>query len=206
MALALTGVYDEARRANETNAEWARRLNAIGYAARLAGDYGAGGRSRVILSSTASVLALLFAGLLVAAAVQDALTLRISNLLSVAVLVIAAVGLAVNSGLHWWQHLLSFVILLGFGALLFSLGWMGGGDAKLMAAAALAFDLAGMVRFCFFVVLAGGLIALLAIVLRTMLPARRRAAPRKGIPYGIAIAAGALATLLLFRGSSVFAG
>lgn len=38
LAQAMTGVYDEARRANESSAEWAQRLNNIGYAAWLAGD------------------------------------------------------------------------------------------------------------------------------------------------------------------------
>jgi Flp pilus assembly protein TadD len=38
IAQAMTGVYDETRHANETNAAWAQRLNNIGYAAWLAGD------------------------------------------------------------------------------------------------------------------------------------------------------------------------
>ena len=38
IAQAMTGVYDENRHANESNAAWARRLNNIGYAAWLAGD------------------------------------------------------------------------------------------------------------------------------------------------------------------------
>ena len=38
LAQAMTGVYDENRRANESSADWARRLNNMGYAAWVAGD------------------------------------------------------------------------------------------------------------------------------------------------------------------------
>ena len=156
------------------------------------------------MASASDLLAGLFAMLLGIAAIQDVFTLRIANLLCVAVLVVAAVALIVHPGQHWWQHLLSFAIMLGVGVSLFSLGWMGGGDAKLMAAAALAFDLAGLIRLSLFVVLAGGLIALLSIALRMMLP-RRRATAREGIPYGVAIAVGAIGSVLLFRWATVFA-
>lgn len=159
----------------------------------------------MISLSAVNILALLYSVLLTAAAVQDVLSLRIANLFSVAIFLIAAVALVVNAGPDWWQHLLSFAIILGLGILLFSLQWMGGGDAKLMAAAALAFNLLGLIRFLPLVLLAGGVIALLAILLRMVLP-RRRTTSRQGIPYGVAIAVGAVASLVLFRGSTVFAG
>ena len=64
-------------------------------------------------SSTANLLALLYAGLLGAAAIQDVLTLRIANIFSVAILLVAAVALAMHPGPHWWQNLVSFAIVLG---------------------------------------------------------------------------------------------
>ena len=158
----------------------------------------------MISASPANLLALLYALLLGAAAVQDVRTLRISNMFSVAILLVCIVTLVVHAGPHWWQHLLSFVLILALGMLLFSLGWMGGGDAKLMAASALAFDLMGLLRFLPLVLISGGLIALLAIIARPIRTKRSRAGGV--IPYGVAIAVGAVASLVLFRDSTLFAG
>ena len=44
LAQAMTGVYDENRRPNETSADWASRLNNMGYSAWLAGDAAAARR------------------------------------------------------------------------------------------------------------------------------------------------------------------
>jgi len=44
LAMAMTGVYDEGRRANETSGDWARRLNNLGYGAWLGGDNAAARR------------------------------------------------------------------------------------------------------------------------------------------------------------------
>ena len=153
--------------------------------------------------STDHLLALLYVLLLGAAAVQDAMTLRISNLLSVAILIVGAVGLALDPGENWWQHLLAFAIMLGLGIALFSFKWMGGGDAKLLAAAALAFDLVGLVRFIVATLMAGGLLAIVAVAIHLV----RGKGLRRGIdiPYGVAVAAGAAACVWLFRDSSVFA-
>ena len=152
--------------------------------------------------STDHLLALLYVLLLGAAAVQDAMTLRISNLLSVAILIVGAVGLALQPE-HWWQHLLAFAIMLGLGIALFSFKWMGGGDAKLLAAAALAFDLVGLVRFIVATLMAGGVLAIVAAAIHLV----RGKGLKRGIdiPYGVAVAAGAAACVWLFRDSSVFA-
>ena len=154
-------------------------------------------------TSVAGVLAILYVLLMAGAAVQDVLTMRISNQFSVAILVVCAAALIVAPGADWWQHLLSFAIVLAFGMLLFSIGWMGGGDAKLMAAAALAFTLNGLLRFLPFVLLAGGVIALLAIFLRKA-RARRSGEARGGVPYGVAIAIGAIAGVYLFPQLTAF--
>src|SRR5688572_25405579 len=117
------------------------------------------------------------------AAVQDAWTMRISNLFSVAVVAICAAALIVAQPADWWQHLLSFAIVLAAGLLLFSVGWMGGGDAKLMAAAALAFNLMGLLRYLPLVLLTGGVIALISVFWGRA-RARRSGEARRGVPYG----------------------
>jgi prepilin peptidase CpaA len=152
------------------------------------------------------VLLVLYCGLLIAGAVQDVISLRISNLISVAVLAVAAAALVVHLGLGWWEHPLSFAIMLCLGIVLFALGWFGGGDAKLMAAAAMAFDMSGLVRFVLGVFIIGGLVAILSLVFGRLL--RRNRGPlkeRRSIPYGVAIAAGALAAVWLFPHFTVFA-
>ena len=92
------------------------------------------------------------------------------------------------------------VLLLG--VLLFIPGWFGGGDAKLMAAIALWIGPENLFPYVFYVALAGGMIRH-----RLLLGALGAAAARcfsaeawalrlhrcdSGIPYGIALAAGAL--------------
>jgi prepilin peptidase CpaA len=151
-------------------------------------------------------LALTFAILLFAAAVEDAVRLRISNLTVLLVLVGAVVS-AVLAGpdLSLWQNLVVFAGLLAIGTPLFADGKLGGGDVKLLAATGLWFDLGGAGRMLLCVALAGGVLALLILAVRAVKwgeGARRRILllrPRGGIPYGVAIAAGALIAMALQR-------
>jgi len=68
---------------------------------------------------------------------------------------------------------------------------MGGGDVKLAAALALWFSPAGTLRFLVYMSLAGGLLTLVMVVLHRV----RSREGRPEIPYGVAIAIGALAIL-----------
>jgi prepilin peptidase CpaA len=83
---------------------------------------------------------------------------------------------------------------------------MGGGDVKLFAATGLWFDLAGAGRMIVAVMIAGGIVAIVVLMLRTITWSpewRERIAvlrPKGGIPYGVAIAIGALGTLAIGRG------
>ena len=151
------------------------------------------------------ILLILFCALLVAGAVQDLISLRISNRISVAVLVVAVAALVLNPGASWWEHPLSFAVTLCFGIVLFILRWLGGGDAKLMAAAAMAFDIGGLIRFIPTVLILGGVLALLFLVVRMVFGNRGPARDRHSLPYGVAIAAGAIAAVLLFPDLTVFA-
>lgn len=135
--------------------------------------------------------------LMLVAATEDAWRLRISNLVSAAVVVAAFVAVALAGPIiGLWQNLLLFVAMLIVGTFLFARGVMGGGDIKLLAASSLWFDLESGWKMLVAVAIAGGLEAILVSLLR-LLPwpasARDRIAvlQRKlEIPYGIAIAGG----------------
>jgi prepilin peptidase CpaA len=88
---------------------------------------------------------------------------------------------------------------------MFAAGKLGGGDVKLLAAAGLWFDFAGGLWMLICVAIAGGVLALIVIALRAFgwsEGLRQRVVllrPRAGIPYGVAIAAGALIAMALER-------
>jgi prepilin peptidase CpaA len=94
---------------------------------------------------------------------------------------------------------------LAAGMAMFAPGWIGGGDAKLLAAAALWLGWPAAVTFLLATAVAGGALALALIGLRSnaaraVMPAGpawllRLAEPGEGAPYGVAIAIGALAAL-----------
>ena len=151
-------------------------------------------------------LALIVTVLLVAAAAEDAVRLRISNLIVLLVFVGAIVA-AVVAGpeLALWKNFVVFLALLAIGTPMFAAGKLGGGDVKLLAAVGLWFDFTGALWMILAVVLAGGLLAILVLILRAFGwsdDIRRRVVllrPRGGIPYGVAIAAGAIIAMTLQR-------
>jgi prepilin peptidase CpaA len=138
---------------------------------------------------------------MVAAAVEDAARLRISNITSL-VVVVGAVAAAVIEGpsLALWQNVVVLLIILVVGTTAFSAGWLGGGDVKLFAAAGLWFDLRSATWFVALTFFAGGVVALGYLASR---PFRRAAKSSKNtrVPYGIAIALGALAMVLIEGGT-----
>ena len=151
-------------------------------------------------------LALILAILLIAAAAEDAVRLRISNV-TVGLVLISAIVAAIMAGpeLRLWQNLVVFLALLAVGTPMFAAGKLGGGDVKLLASAGLWFDFAGALWLLIAVALAGGVLALLVLVIRSFNWSegiRRRVVllrPGGGIPYGVAIAAGALIAMAFQR-------
>lgn len=156
------------------------------------------------------LLILALVGTLAWAAVNDALWFRIPNAVPIAILALYPLYLLVGgqglAQLHWALALALGVFLIG--AFMFSRGWMGGGDVKLLAALALW---AGPARFPELIVMtsiAGGVLALVAFLpgraaalswlamnlrIALQLPeAPRTATGRRTIPYGVAIAVGGL--------------
>jgi prepilin peptidase CpaA len=146
-----------------------------------------------------------FAGLLLFAAASDIATMKIPNWVSIAMAASFPL-LALLAGASW----AAIGLHLGFGALaliacfaLFQFGVLGGGDAKLIAAAAVWTGVEGFAPFALFTALAGGALTISLMMARQALaPSEARPAfvnrllrPKGGVPYGVAIAAGGLAAL-----------
>jgi len=147
---------------------------------------------------------MLFPALMAFAASSDLLTMTISNRVSL-VLVGGFFALAFAggmSGADMFAHVGAgaIVLVVAFGC--FARGWIGGGDAKLAAATALWLGFDYLMTYLVYASLFGGLMTLLLIQFRmNPLPAvlagqgwaERLHRKDAGVPYGIALAAAALA-------------
>lgn len=147
----------------------------------------------------------LLVALLAAAAVQDAVELKISNALTVPVFALALVAM-LSAGLSpdLWENFAVFAAVLLGGTFLFARHMLGGGDVKLLAAVAVWADGGTALRLLVMIAMAGGILALATLFLRTVVSDRIAARvktlqPRAGIPYGIAIAAGTLLAVAISR-------
>ena len=140
--------------------------------------------------------------LLLAAAVWDIASYTIPNFLQLALLAAFAILMIVHplSAGDFGMHLLAGFIGLVAGFTLFSLGYIGGGDAKLFACIALWFGIDDLLPFTLIASVFGGILTLSLLAMRLWpLPAPlatqnwllRLHDDRAGIPYGAALAAGA---------------
>lgn len=134
--------------------------------------------------------------LVAVAAVEDFLRLKISNLTSGAVFVLALLAATLHGwSIDIWQNvLISLVLLLG-GTALFAAGKMGGGDVKLFAAVAFWTDWSGALVLVPAIFIAGGLLAIVVLSRRSILRAAgggSKYVASKGVPYGVAIALGTI--------------
>lgn len=153
-----------------------------------------------------SLIPIVFVVLLVVAAVYDFLLRRIPNWTVAALLALflpcAWLGLTPTG---WGSSLAAFAVALLVSGTLYLFGWLGAGDSKLFAASALFAGLGNLLLLCSATAIAGGLYALAILflrpkqVLRGMTSAGRAEGGLRGIPYGVAIAAGALTTAALTR-------
>jgi prepilin peptidase CpaA len=144
-----------------------------------------------------------FAGLLIYAACTDIASLTIPNWVSLA-LAGAFIPFALLSGMPLEQigiHLLFGFAVLAVGFFLFQANVLGGGDAKLLGAAAVWTGFVAFAPFAFWTSLAGGLIAALLLTARAYSPelnafapafVNRLLTPKTGMPYGVAIMIGGL--------------
>jgi prepilin peptidase CpaA len=146
---------------------------------------------------------LLFPALMAFAAASDLITMTISNRVSLALAAgFLALALLSGMGLHdILSHLGAGVTVLAVAFVCFAMGWVGGGDAKVAAAAALWFGFGYLLNYLLYASLFGGALTLLLLQFRQWpLPypfadqawLLRLHAKESGIPYGIALAIGAL--------------
>ncbi|RZN23525.1 prepilin peptidase [Bradyrhizobium sp. Leo121] len=146
---------------------------------------------------------LLFPALMAFAAASDLVSMTISNRVSLA-LVAGFVVLALASGMGFYEvlsHAGAGAAVLAAGFACFAFGWIGGGDAKVAAGAALWFGFDHLLPYLLYASVFGGALTLLLLQFRRWpLPypllgqawLLRLHAKETGIPYGIALALGAL--------------
>jgi len=152
-----------------------------------------------------AVLLTIFPTLVIIAALTDLISFTIPNRISLGLLAafipaalllgqpLPAVGVSLAVG----------VVALLAGMAMFAVGWIGGGDAKLFAVTCLWLGLSAMPTFLLVTALSGGGLAVLLLNARSAwvrphlngAPAwlGRLTTPGASVPYGVAIAAGALA-------------
>ena len=159
-----------------------------------------------IASMAGLAATIFFPAAIIYAGIMDLLTMKIRNIVVLAV----AVGyfvFAPLAGLTLYEIGMSlavaaavFIVTFGF----FAAGWIGGGDAKLAAATTLWFGWEHAMHYFIIATIAGGLLTLAIIGFRSMLlPASlykhewivRLHQSKSGIPYGAAFS---LAALIVF--------
>jgi len=146
-----------------------------------------------------------FAGCMLAASWSDLTSMTIPNWIS---LVLVA-GFFILTPFAWqgWAvfgtHILVGLTCFAVGVGMFALGWMGGGDAKLFAATSLWWMWPDLWVYLVYTAIAGGVLAIFLLVGRKYLPVKvlttdwmhRLFKDEKKMPYGLALAFGALTTL-----------
>ena len=158
-----------------------------------------------MITQVQTVLLVICPALLIVAALKDVTTYTIPNWISLA-LIVAFFPAALLLGLPFegiGLHLGIGVAALVAGMVMFALGWIGGGDAKVFAATALWLGWPASATFLLVTALAGGVLAMTLLAMRSMLLRRyvstgpswlsRLAEPGENVPYGLAICIGGLA-------------
>lgn len=139
----------------------------------------------------AQALLAVLALLLLIAATTDLRARIIGNGLNLAIAALAPA--------YWWATGLAFwpdialqlglaLCVFGLFALLFAMGWMGGGDVKLLTALSLWWPLIAMLKLLVVMSLIGGVLTLAFVAVHRL--RQLKASPE--IPYGVAIACAGL--------------
>ena len=149
------------------------------------------------------ILLLLFPAIMTFAGAMDLVTMTIPNRITLAL--VAAFPLVLPfSGLDLMgvaNHVGAGLLMLAVGIFMFARGWCGGGDAKLLAAAALWLGFENLPGYLMLVSMAGGVLVSAILAYRRMPPptwlagqswAMRLHNRAVGVPYGIALSAAAL--------------
>ncbi|MEO1206089.1 MAG: prepilin peptidase [Pseudomonadota bacterium] len=160
-------------------------------------------------------LLFVFPAAMIMAALSDLRTLTIPNNISIA-LAITFLVLAPFAGLPLkdiGMHGAACALVLTAGIACFACGWLGGGDAKLLAAGALWVGFDQLIPFIYHVTLFGGILIVLILAYRWLVSEQlvtlagsewvtRLHQPGGGVPYGIAIASSAV---LIFPDTKLYA-
>lgn len=152
-----------------------------------------------------SIVWILFAAIMLAAAVIDLMSYRIPNQLVVALFALFAIVAAVNwNEVPWLSHVAAAILVFGAGVLLYAIRQMGAGDVKLLAVVALWSGVFSLPQLLVFVAVCGFLGMLVILLLRVAVPRLRAKAPAEtgrlprvlrkgqGIPYAIGIGPGSI--------------
>jgi prepilin peptidase CpaA len=152
-----------------------------------------------------SVIWLIFAAIMIAAAVTDLISYRIPNSFVGALLLLLTMVAGVNwNEVDWFSHIAAFTLVFGAGIFLYAIRQMGAGDVKLLGVAALWSGVYALPPLLFFVALCGLFGMVVILVLRLIVPrlqpsgaSTQRTLPRvltkgQGIPYAIGIGPGAI--------------
>jgi prepilin peptidase CpaA len=170
------------------------------------------------MAATTTVILGLYVLLLGVAAVSDLVRFTIPNWVCGALAVLVMPAMIAAPGAHnWFGHIGAAGAALVAGAAAFRFAGVGGGDVKLFTGLALWAGFDRLLDLMTGIVLAGGVLALVLVVLRRLAgivvpaqPGRPSRLPRlfwigEGVPYGVALAAGGLwqaPTLPAFAGLS----
>jgi prepilin peptidase CpaA len=124
-----------------------------------------------------------FGALLVCASCFDVLSLRIPNIIPLGVVVLFALQLLVEPGVHApLDHFLAMAVMLLILLPIYALDMLGGGDIKLLAAVALWLGMQKLAALLILVGIIGGMFALLWLAVRWLI---RRALPDRPLPKSL---------------------
>ena len=151
-----------------------------------------------------TLILLVFPVLVIFAALKDATSYTIPNWIPLALIVafpVAALTIGLPLPVVGLQAGIGLIGLI-CGMAMFAVGWIGGGDAKLFAAASLWLGFPAALTYVAVTAIAGGALAVLLLALRSawlkpFVPGgvawlSRLTTTGENVPYGVAIAVGAL--------------
>ena len=147
---------------------------------------------------------LVFPALVITGGLKDITSYTIPNWIPLSLLAafpVAALVVGLPLSTIGWQLAVGAAALV-VGMAMYAAGWIGGGDAKLFAAAGLWLSWPAALTYAAFTAIAGGALAVTLLALRSapvrpFVPNRpawfaRLTEPGENVPYGVAIAIGAL--------------